>query len=102
MKLRIGLFDQTLPCFLTEQPLPNLRGVHIDCDLGSSTATVLNALSENLVCKKPLLLFDEFYNYLGYEDHEFRAFLEWVNTAGVDFRVLGRNTKHKQVLIELV
>lgn len=103
VQIQAGLFDATLPVFLdkrdTDKPI---QGIHIDCDLGSSTQTVLDGLTPLLLKDKPLLLFDEFYNYSGYEDHEFRAFLEWVNKTNARFSVLARNVKEKQVLIALI
>lgn len=101
VRLQIGLFANTLPGFISSQPLNRLRGVHIDCDLGSSTRTIFDALGEHIMAKKPLMLFDEFYNYRGYEDHEFGAFLEWVNKTETSFEVIGRDVLHKQVLIAI-
>lgn len=103
VRIRAGWFNDTLPPFMAEPPATRLavQGVHIDCDLGSSTRTVLSTLTPWLREDKPLLLFDEFYNYPGYEEHEFRAFLDWVNETGQPFRVLARNVKHQQVLIQL-
>jgi len=99
-----GWFNETLPHFMSmsHEPIRKLEGIHFDCDLGSSTQTILNALSEWILAEKPLLLFDELYNYAGYEDHEFHAFLEWVNINNVNFNVLARNEKHQQVLIQII
>ncbi len=95
-----GWFQDTLPRFIIPSE-SRIEGVHIDCDLGSSTKTILDHLGERLIHDKSLLLFDEFYNYNGYEDHEFKAFNEWVNSSGVKFDVVARNIKHQQVLIAL-
>jgi hypothetical protein len=102
--LEVGWFDITLPAFLARSHAPwrQLQGVHIDCDLGSSTATILSHLGEWIRRDKPMLLFDEFYNYAGYEDHEFKAFLDWVNNTGTPFEVVARNVKHQQVLIQIL
>jgi len=100
VQTRQGWFNKTLPTFVTEFE-GQLQAIHIDCDLGSSTACVLRELTTLIKTHKPLILFDEFYNYTGFEDHEFKAFLEWVNLEKVDFRILGRNVKHQQVLIQV-
>ncbi len=102
VELHIGLFDDTLPTFIGDASLDALRGVHIDCDLGSSTRTVLSLLSDKIIEKKPMLLFDEFYNYSGFEDHEFGAFSEWLEKTDCQYRVVGRDVLHKQVLVELL
>ena len=104
VKIMPGWFNETLPHFLSvvHEPARRLEGIHFDCDLGSSTKTILNSLSEWILLEKPLLLFDEFYNYSGYEDHEFRGFLEWVNATNAPFEVVARNEKHQQVLIQML
>jgi hypothetical protein len=66
-----GLFDQTLPEFM---PKWNGRAalVHVDCDLYSSTVTVLNHLLPH--CQPgSVVLFDEYYNYPGFARHEWLA-----------------------------
>jgi len=95
-----GWFEATLPAFVSGFQ-GRLQGVHIDCDLGSSTDCVLANLSPLLKQHKPMILFDEFYNYNGFEDHEFRAFIDWVNREDMSFKVLGRNVNHQQVLVQI-
>jgi hypothetical protein len=97
--LHEGLFGDTIPAFLAENGNHPIKFIHIDCDLGSSCDTVLELLEKRIAgC---LLLFDEFYNYLGYEDHEFRSFLDFINRTGAGFEIVGRNVNHQQVLIQM-
>lgn len=79
-----------------------ITGIHIDCDLGSSTTTILNELKDLIIENKPLLLFDEMYNYNGFEKHEFKSFLDWVNENNLNFKVEATNLTHQQVLIKLI
>ncbi|MEM7155529.1 MAG: TylF/MycF/NovP-related O-methyltransferase [Myxococcota bacterium] len=81
-----GWFHQTLPGFLREHPGP-VALLHIDCDLYRSTQQVLDALVSRLV-PGSIILFDEFYNYPGFTEHEFRAFSELVERHGIEFRYL--------------
>src|SRR5271165_4279328 len=46
-RLHPGWFSETLPRFLSENPLP-VAFLHIDCDIYSSTKTVLDALAKRL------------------------------------------------------
>jgi hypothetical protein len=62
--------------------------VNIDCDLYSSTRTVLRALSNRIV-EGTTLYFDEMIGYKGWEQHEYRAFNEFVAENGRSFRYLG-------------
>ena len=43
-ELHVGWFDQTLPGFVQEQGLRPVQLLHVDCDLYSSTVTILNNL----------------------------------------------------------
>lgn len=102
--LHKGWFDATLPEFIAGFPesLSNIKFIHVDADLGSSATTVLNALEPQITTNKPLILFDEFYNYLGFEDHEFLSFLNFITRTGANFDILGRNAAHQQVLIQML
>ncbi len=82
----IGRFEATLPAFLGEHS-GSLRFAHIDCDLYSSTRTVLDLLAPRF---RPgtVLLFDEYFNYPGWQHHEFKAFQETVEELGLDYEYL--------------
>lgn len=99
--IHTGMFDATLPLYITEKTGRVLQGIHIDCDIGSSTKSVFNHLSALIESSKPLLLFDEMYNYPDYDKHEAGAFCDWVNQNQVAFKIIAR-TSHEQVLIRLL
>lgn len=73
-----GWFADTLPEF----PFPPLGLVHIDCDLYSSTVTVLEAIAP-YVDIDTIIVFDEYHSYPGSEDHEEKAFVQWCAKYGV-------------------
>lgn len=100
--LHQGWFQDSIPAFrhANQACLPHISFIHIDCDLGSSTSTILNSFEDVIRNNKPMLLFDEFYNYRGFEEHEMRAFLNFANRTGLPFEVVGRNIHHQQVLIQ--
>lgn len=81
--LVVGWFDDTLPQFLDEHPGP-VDFVHVDSDLYSSAKTVLELVGPRL---RPgsIVHFDEFYNYPGWERHEFRAWNEHVDKSGLQY-----------------
>jgi hypothetical protein len=84
--LHRGYFDQSLPQWLNDHPGP-VAFVHIDCDLYSSTKTILDLLASRLV-NGTVILFDEYFNYPGWEQHEFKAFQEFVAARGVKYDYL--------------
>jgi predicted O-methyltransferase YrrM len=81
VELIVGLFQDTLEPFLERIPGP-FAVVHIDCDLYSSTRYVLTRLNGRLV-DGAVMIFDEFFNYHGYQLHEFKAFNEFLEETGL-------------------
>ena len=70
-----GLFADTLP----DANMGVLSFVHIDCDLYSSTVTVL----ENIEVEPgTIMLFDEYHGYPNYREHERKAYHEWSERTG--------------------
>jgi hypothetical protein len=83
-----GWFEETLPPFRRHFLLDRTVGLlHVDCDLYSSTRTVLSGLNDQIV-PGTVMVFDELINYPGYEDHEIRALAEWVADYGRGVAVL--------------
>lgn len=68
-----GLFEKTLPYHFPEQ----LGLVHIDCDLYSSTRDILFGAKDH-IGSGTVLIFDELIGYQYYEDHEYKALMEWL------------------------
>jgi len=94
-----GLFEDTLPTFLAETD-EAIAFMHVDCDLYSSTRTVLDLTSDRLV-PDAVLVFDEFFNYPGWQQHEYRAWTEFVERTGRSFEYLAYTGNHEQVVVRL-
>ena len=86
-RLVIGLFAETLPRFRFETVEP-IGLVHIDCDLYSSAATVLQYVGPHL---RPgcFVVFDEWHGYDGCEGHEQRAWREYADRSALTWNVVG-------------
>lgn len=93
-----GWFDETLPGFLAAHPEP-AGLVHIDCDIYSSTRYVLTALRDRL---QPgcVIVFDEFFNYHGFRQHEYRAFHEFIAEMRRPFRFVSFSGQQASVVLE--
>ena len=80
IKFYKGWFVDTIPQYIRDGAKP-ICLMHVDCDLYSSTKTILELLNDYIV-KDTLLVFDEwYYNYKDLEEnrqHEQKAFFEWV------------------------
>jgi predicted O-methyltransferase YrrM len=99
-ELVVGWFDDTLPGFLAEHDGP-VDLLHIDSDLYSSAATVLRLVGPRLH-PGSVIVFDEFLNYAGWEQHEARAWQEYVEEHDLDFRYEAYTHDHEQVVVRLV
>ncbi len=98
-RLLKGWFDATLPAFAAAHAGPAAL-LHIDCDLYSSTRCVLEHLGERLV-PGSIIVFDEYYNYPGWEEHEFRAFTEFAARLHLGYEYLAYNRLHEQVAVRV-
>jgi hypothetical protein len=98
-ELVVGLFDQTLPGFLAEHPEP-VAFLHVDADLYSSTVTVLRALAPRLQAGT-VIVFDEYFNFPGWVEHEHRAWQEFVADTGLEFEYLGFTADDEQLSVRL-
>ncbi|WP_244524499.1 TylF/MycF/NovP-related O-methyltransferase [Trujillonella endophytica] len=95
-ELVVGLFEDTLPGFLAEHEGP-VAFLHLDADLYSSTKTVLDLLGDRLV-PGTIVVFDEYFNYPGWQDHEHRAWGEFVERTGVTYRWEAYSLDHEQLV----
>ncbi len=86
-----GWFHESLPPFLEANPGP-AAFVHVDCDLYSSAKVVLGLLRER-IGPGTVILFDEYFNYPGWQDGEYKAFREFVREAGLAYEYLGYTTQ---------
>lgn len=104
----LGTFAESLPAFLAQvealeagrEPTP-ISFLHVDCDLYSSTKEALELLAGRIV-PGTVLLFDEFYKYPGWENGEYKAFMELVRQNDWRYRYLCRNVYHEAVGIQII
>ncbi|GAA4867715.1 class I SAM-dependent methyltransferase [Actinomycetospora straminea] len=96
-ELVVGWFADTLPTFLAEHPEP-VDLLHLDADLYSSTATVLEQIGPRL---RPgsVVVFDEYLNHAGWEDGEHRAWTEFVARSGLGFTYEAFTHDNEQVVV---
>lgn len=99
VKLEIGWFDETLEDFLDWYQEP-IAFLHIDSDLYSSASYVLENLSSRL---RPgsIVLFDEYLNFPGWQNDEFRAWRETVQRHRISYEYIGFVSRHQQVAVRI-
>lgn len=100
VELVVGWFDNTLPQFVATHPGP-VSLLHVDCDLYSSTKTIFYYLAKRIV-SGTVIVFDEYFNYVGWRHHEHKAFKEFISSAGLSYRYIGLNPRHQQVAVQII
>lgn len=86
VKLIKGWFDETLPKFLIEHKEP-VSFIHVDSDLYSSAKTIFDNLKDRIVVGT-IIVFDEYYNYNNWKNHEYKAFQEFVKENNIKYKYL--------------
>ena len=87
VKLIKGWFDRTVPDFVA-QGQENFSFVHIDSDTYEAARTVLKILLPKLQ-KGTVIVFDEYFGYRGWRVGEWKAWKEFVESAGLQYEYLG-------------
>lgn len=99
-ELIVGLFEDTLPAFLAGIPAAQRRIslVHVDCDLYSSTVTILDNVRPYLN-PGALIIFDEYFNFPSWRQHEHRALVTWKDAPDWEYACYA--TQGEQVAIRV-
>ena len=100
VRLHKGWFNESLPVWAKKNPGPILF-IHFDADLYSSTKTVLDILGDRIV-PGTVLLFDEYFNYPGWQLGEYKAFKEFVESRDVKFEYLAYRRGECQVSVRIL
>ena len=99
VRLVKGLISDTLPLFLKENQ-GKVVFLHIDVDLYSSTKTIFKELESCIKCGT-VIVFDELFNYPGWQNDEYKAFMEFIERTGFQFEYLGYCRYRTQVAIKI-
>ena len=95
-----GWFQESLPPFL-EANDQQIALLHVDCDLYSSTVTVLEHCVPRLA-PSAVVAFDEFFNYPGWQMHEARAWQEAIERFDLLVEYVGYVPSWEQVSARLM
>lgn len=98
--LHVGWFEDTIAEFLKQHD-GAVSFVHIDSDLYSSARTVLWGLKDRFVTGS-IILFDEFFNYPYWREHEYKAFREFVREFHLKFNYIAFADRGYSVAIEVL
>jgi len=100
VKLHAGWFEDTLPAFL-ERNDQKARLINIDCDIYSSTKTVLELLAPRIV-SGTIIIFDEYIGNEHWREDEFKAFQQAVAMYQWRYEYLSFSMFTKQVTVRIL
>ena len=100
VRLHVGWFAETLPGFVAANPGP-VRFMNVDCDIYSSTKTVLDHLADRIV-PGSVIVFDEYIMTDAWREDEFKAFREAVDRYGWGYRYLAFSLITRQAVVEIL
>jgi predicted O-methyltransferase YrrM len=98
-QLHVGWFDATLPDFLAANPGPCAL-IHVDCDIYESTVSIFNSLAARIQ-PGTVIVFDEYFNYPGWRQHEYKAFQEFIVRTGRKYSYLGLSAEKGHVAVRM-
>ena len=94
----VGWVEDTLDDFLKKHN-PKINFVHLDMDTYNSTKFTLEKLKPYLV-KNAIILFDELYNYVGWENGEYKALNEVFKEDEFDYKAFTLHTDKGAIQIK--
>ena len=95
-----GWFEETLPLFLAKHG-EDVALINMDCDIYSSTKTVLDLLSARIK-KGTIIIFDEYIGNLHWEEDEHKAFKESVAQYHWKYEYLCYSAYTKQMVVKII
>ena len=99
VQLHKGWFNEVLPGFLAAHPGP-VSFVNIDCDTYESSSYVLGQLGDR-IREGTVILFDEYYNYPNWREHEYKAWQEFVAVRRLSYRYIGFSTSRYHAAVQV-
>jgi Methyltransferase domain len=101
VKLTRGFYADTLPAFVAAHANKTISFMHVDCDLYSSTKTIL-AETKPLLVPGTIIVFDEYFNAPEWREEEYKAFMEFIAESKIGFKYIGYIRTGSQVAVKLL
>lgn len=97
-----GWFNESIPEFITDViDEASISLLHVDCDLYSSTKTIFENLGDR-VNPGCVMIFNEYFNYPGWQNGEYLAFQEFVAHYKLNYEYICYNKNHEQVAVRIM
>jgi tetratricopeptide (TPR) repeat protein len=99
-ELHAGWFENSLPEFVSTHN-ESVSFMNIDCDIYSSTKTIFDLL-KNKIRHGTIIVFDEYFCYPEWRDHEYRAFQELISDAEYTYEYIAFSYFTGQAAVRIV
>jgi hypothetical protein len=99
VKIIKGWFKDSLPVFLKNNN-EKISFMHIDCDTYESTKDIFDNIKFNRFVNNSIILFDEYLGYINWENHEFKAWQEYVKKNKINYKYIAFGDK--QAVIKII
>ena len=99
VRLYKGWFEDTLPLWFDEYSGNPISVLRIDCDIYSSTKTIFDVLSP-LIQPGTWIIFDELIGYSGWQNHEYKAFTEFIEATNHKYKYESYGLTH--VILQII
>lgn len=96
----LGIAEYTAQTFAAAHKDPIVL-LHLDADLYSSTRTVLDVFSAQIV-PGTIILFNEYWNHPTWKKHEYRAWQEHCKIYSVKYEYIGYASDHQEVAVRII
>ena len=98
--LHRGWFEDSLPGFVEEHQGP-VAFMNVDCDIYSSTKTIFRYLGDRI---RPgtVIVFDEYFCYPEWREHEYRAFQEFIRATGLKYEYIAFSYFTAQAAVKIL
>ncbi len=100
VKLHKGWFENTIAPFINDHQ-GAIAFLHCDADLYSSTKTILDGLRDRIV-SGTIIVFDEYFNYPFWRDHEYKAFNEFIDSTDFKFEYIAFTDKGYSAAVKII
>jgi Methyltransferase domain len=101
VRLHRGTFDVTLPPYVAQSDGKPVAFVHVDCDLYASTREVFQQLGDRIT-SGTIIVFDEYFNFPGWRNQEYKAFQEFVRDRDLKYAYLTYDRNQSTVAAKIL
>lgn len=99
--LHKGWFEKTIPEFSKQHKNEKIAFMHIDCDTYVSTKNIFTHLGDRLQ-SGTVIVFDEYFNYPSWKEHEYKAFSEFCDANNIKFHYCAFCYEKAAVIIDSI